>query len=87
MAEKVKEHILKDKPADAEVATGWGDSPMWQGEGINLTTGKTMVNLKYRVSWRIKKKDGSLAKNLTRRECSVFMEYCPFCGTKLRDEK
>ncbi|ERK18586.1 hypothetical protein L579_1910 [Pantoea sp. AS-PWVM4] len=43
--------------------------------------------LRYRLAYRLKKKNGELAKNFTRKECSLKMTYCPLCGNKLEGDE
>ncbi|QKJ88064.1 hypothetical protein PMPD1_3134 [Paramixta manurensis] len=80
-AEKVRGHLEKRVPINAEVSTGLGDTG-WQDEWLSLEDGKLHVMLIYKLAYRARKKDGSMAKNLTRLSTGVSMAYCPFCGEK-----
>ncbi|MGO2337450.1 hypothetical protein [Providencia sp.] len=54
----------------------------WDNQVIDFTFGRTLVMLNYKFAYRAKKKNGEMAKNLTRLDTKVKMSHCPFCGVK-----
>lgn len=77
---RMKQRLMEKVPEGSEVSKGFDTE--WENKCLSLSTGKAMVMLKYKLAYRAKKKDGSPAKNLTRMEGNVAMNYCPFCGEK-----
>ncbi len=82
------EKVLADKlrqrvPDDAEISQGFDTG--WENSVLSLSAFKTHVMMKYKMAYRARKKNGEMAKNLTRLECSVKMSYCPFCGKPADD--
>ncbi|WP_249436416.1 hypothetical protein [Escherichia coli] len=71
---------LKKVPEGAEVFEGFETG--WDNSVFFLSSGRIHVNMRYKMAFRAKKKNGDMAKNLTHLECSVAMAYCPFCGEK-----
>lgn len=82
MGDDLQARLTADMPEGSEVTNNLFDGVGWQGQMLNFSKGNIEVMLRYRVGYRIKKKNGDMAKNLTRRECSVRMSYCPICGEK-----
>lgn len=76
----VKTRLLEKVPEGAEVFEGFETG--WDNSVFFLSSGRTHVNMRYKMAFRAKKKNGDMAKNLTHLECSVAMAYCPFCGEK-----
>lgn len=60
----------------SEYETGWANSV------ISFSDGLIHVMLKYNFAYRAKRKNGEMAKNLTRLDTKIKMTYCPFCGEK-----
>ncbi len=54
----------------------------WDNKILDFSNGKFHVMLNYKFAYRAKKKNGEMAKNLTRLDTSVKMSHCPFCGEK-----
>lgn len=79
--ERLHDHLMKGVPEGSELA-GRFDGTGWDNEVMSFSSGSLHVMLKYRIAYRIKKKNGDMAKNLTRKEVSIKMTYCPFCGQK-----
>ncbi len=77
---KVHARIMERVPEGAEVSKGFDTG--WDGTVLSFTSGKLHVMMTYKLAYRMKKKNGEMAKNLTKTECSVAMSYCPFCGEK-----
>lgn len=76
----VKTRLLEKVPEGAEVLEGFETG--WDNSVFFLSSGRTHVNMRYKMAFRAKKKNGDMAKNLTHLESSVVMAYCPFCGEK-----
>ncbi|QNR52474.1 hypothetical protein [Escherichia phage vB_EcoS_swi2] len=85
MEELLKERLMERVPSGSEVSSNVFDKTGWDNQFISLSSGKVFVMLKYRLAYRARKKNGELAKNLTRLESNVKMSYCPFCGEKQVD--
>jgi|GEM_PF-5451331 len=71
---------MEKVPDGAEVSKGFDTG--WDNTVMSFSDGKLHVMMKYKLSYRAKKKNGEMAKNQTHSECSVKMSYCPFCGEK-----
>lgn len=83
--EKLHEFLMKGVPEGSELG-GKFDGCGWENEVMSFGKDSGVhVMLKYRLAYRAAKKNGELAKNYTRKECSLKMTYCPLCGTKLED--
>lgn len=85
--EKLHAHLMQDVPEGSEIAGRW-DGTGWDNEVYSL--GPKMgvhVMLNYKLAYRAPKKDGSMAKNLTRKEVKMKMTYCPLCGVKYEEEQ
>ncbi|MEQ5728533.1 hypothetical protein AB7360_05265 [Providencia alcalifaciens] len=54
----------------------------WDNQMLDFSAGKSRVMLNYKFAYRAKKKNGEMAKNLTRLDMVVSMSHCPFCGEK-----
>ncbi|MEQ5709237.1 hypothetical protein ABN327_16500 [Providencia huaxiensis] len=54
----------------------------WDNQMLDFSAGKSRVMLNYKFAYRAKKKNGEMAKNLTRLDTVVSMSHCPFCGEK-----
>lgn len=54
----------------------------WDNKTLDFSAGKFYVMLNYKFAYRAKKKNGEMAKNLTRLDTNVKMSHCPFCGEK-----
>lgn len=80
IGEKIEAKLMDEVPDGAEISKGFDTG--WDGTVMLLGTGKLHVMLKYKLAYRIKRKNGEMAKNKTHSECSVAMSYCPFCGEK-----
>ena len=83
--DKLHEHLMVGVPEGSELGSRW-DGCGWDNEVLMFgKNGGIAVMLKYKLAFRAKKKNGDLAKNYTRKECSLKMTYCPLCGNKLED--
>ncbi|WP_338494089.1 hypothetical protein VRB23_06490 [Erwinia aphidicola] len=78
--EKLKSHLMEKVPEGSEVSNGFETG--WDNQLMSFTTSKLYVMMKYKLAYRSAKKDGTLAKNLTRLETNLKMTYCPMCGEK-----
>ncbi|MCA6998191.1 hypothetical protein [Dickeya solani] len=74
------ERLSEGVPDGAEISSPGGFDTGWGNAWLGLGTGRIHIMLKYKLAYRAKKKDGAMAKNLTRKETSVRMSFCPFCG-------
>lgn len=83
--EQVKNRLMEKVPEGSEVSDNVFDKVGWDNQCLSFTSGKLWVMLKYRLAYRLRKKNGDLAKNLTRLETNIKMSYCPFCGEKQPD--
>ncbi|EKZ9478271.1 hypothetical protein FMK56_12650 [Klebsiella oxytoca] len=83
IGEKLHGKLMDKVPDGAEVNKGFDTG--WENTWLNFSSGETCVMLKYKLAYRAKKKNGEMAKNLTRTECAISMTYCPFCGEKNND--
>lgn len=82
----LKERLMERVPSGSKVSSNiLFDKTGWDNQCISLSSGKVFVMLKYSIAYRARKKNGELAKNLTRLETNVKMSYCPFCGEKQVD--
>ncbi|WP_029571457.1 hypothetical protein [Pantoea ananatis] len=80
-------HLVKDMPEGSELGDIW-DGCGWDNQILSLgEKGGIHVMLKYKVAYRVPKKNGELSKNFTRRECSLKMSHCPLCGIKMEDSE
>ncbi|WP_407198992.1 hypothetical protein [Citrobacter portucalensis] len=80
IGEKIHERLMEKVPAGSEVRKGFDTG--WDNSWLNFSSGKVVVMMKYKLAYRIKKKNGEMAKNLTRSEAAISMNFCPFCGEK-----
>lgn len=78
VSEKIEAKLLEKVPEGAEVSRGFDTG--WDNTVFSLSSGRLLVNMRYKMAYRAKKKNGEMAKNLTRLDCSVAMAYCPLCG-------
>lgn len=78
IGEKIEARLLEKVPEGAEVSRGFDTG--WDNTVFSLSSGRSMVNLRYKLAYKAKKKNGEMAKNYSRLDCSVAMAYCPFCG-------
>jgi len=81
VGERMKQRLMEKVPEGAEVKKGFDTG--WENTCLSLSGGGLIVMLKYKLAYRANKKDGSPAKNLTRMDGNVTMNYCPFCGEKM----
>lgn len=82
VGDELQKRLMKKAPVGSEVSTNLFDKVGWDNQCFALRSGKIRVMLKYRLTYRAKKKNGELAKKFTRLETNVKMSYCPFCGEK-----
>lgn len=83
--EKLHAHLMQGVPEGSELGSRW-DGCGWDNEVMSFGKNPGIhVMLKYRVAYRMKKKNGELAKNFTRKEAHLKMTYCPMCGNKMED--
>ncbi|EBT9459617.1 TPA: hypothetical protein ACIV23_001769 [Salmonella enterica subsp. enterica serovar Java] len=81
IGEKIEARLMEKVPDNSEISRGFDTG--WNGTVLNLSSGRLMVNMTYKLAYRAVKKNGELAKNKTHMDCSVAMAYCPFCGEKM----
>ncbi|HGG6232664.1 TPA: hypothetical protein ACJG6B_004815 [Salmonella enterica subsp. enterica serovar Enteritidis] len=81
IGEKIEARLMEKVPDNAEISRGFDTG--WNGTVLNLSSGRLMVNMTYKLAYRAVKKNGELAKNKTHLDCSVAMAHCPFCGEKM----
>jgi len=79
---KLKARLMEKVPEGAEISENIFDGAGWFNQCLNFGNGAVEVMLKYTLVYRARKKNGDMAKNLTRAESNVRMSYCPFCGEK-----
>ncbi|WP_036624649.1 hypothetical protein [Pantoea sp. AS-PWVM4] len=85
--EKLHAHLMEGVPEGSELGSSW-DGCGWDNQVMSFGKNSGVhVMLRYRLAYRLKKKNGELAKNFTRKECSLKMTYCPLCGNKLEGDE
>jgi hypothetical protein len=77
---KFHEKLIEKVPEGAEVSKDFDTG--WCNTLFSVETGRLLVMLKYRITYRGKKKNGEPAKSLNKLEANINMTYCPFCGKK-----
>lgn len=82
VGDELQKRLMEKVPAGSEVSTNLFDKVGWDNQCLGLSSGKNYVMLKYRLTYRARKKNGELAKNFTRLETNLKMSYCPICGEK-----
>lgn len=80
--DKIKARLKDKMPEGSVESTNTFDGAGWRNQALNFTTGGIEVLLKYALVFRAKKKNGDMAKNLSRLETNIKMSFCPFCGEK-----
>lgn len=81
VGEKLEAALRGKVPDGAEVSKGFDTG--WENQMMSISDGKIHVMLKFKLTYRAKKKSGEMAKNLSRLETSAKMSFCPFCGEDL----
>lgn len=81
VGEKIEARLLEKVPEGAEVSRGFDTG--WDNTVFSLFSGRSLVNLRYKLAYKAKKKNGEMSKNHSRLDCSVAMAYCPFCGEEV----
>jgi len=81
IGEKIEARLLEKVPEGAKVSRGFDTG--WENTVFSLLTGRSLVSLRYKLAYKAKKKNGEMAKNYSRLDCSVTMAYCPFCGEEV----
>lgn len=82
VGDELQKRLMEKVPDGSEVSTNLFDKVGWDNQCLGLESGNIFVMLKYRLSYRARKKNGELSKNFTRLETNMKMSYCPFCGEK-----
>ena len=85
MEEKLKKAALEQ--INPDTIHELGSSGLKGVSFIMSGKGGMVIPAQYELAYRAKKRDGSPAKNLTRKEFSIMPSFCQFCGIKLRDDK
>lgn len=80
--DKIKLRLQEQMPEGSKESTNTFDGAGWFNQALNFGSGKVEIMLKYTLVYRARKKNGEMAKNLTRLETNVKMSFCPFCGEK-----
>ena len=78
MLEKVKQKLMENLPNHKNGSF----YASFANEAISMPSFKSDVYLSVNYQYRSIKKDRSEAKNDTKKNISIAMNYCPFCGIK-----
>ncbi|MBB5320444.1 hypothetical protein [Marinobacter oulmenensis] len=76
---------LRGRIPESESASFKAD---WQNKTIVFGEEELTTKIGLPISYEFQKikKSGEPHKNLTKDSINVFMNYCPFCGTSLKEE-